>query len=112
SGNDCFRLSAELKMFMFDDSGIWSLPVCVVYHSHTLMIFLIQDLCLKSQAPVFQFAIAVIIERIYGSGIEDFFSQFLVFFSMLIIIHSGFNITALEKFLYEHIVSSDGDSLI
>ena len=76
------------------------------------MIFLIQHFCLEFQTSVFQLAKTVVVERINGSCIEDFFSQFVVFLPVFIVIHAGLYIAAFKKFLDKHIIASDRDSLI
>ena len=56
SGNHCLRLGAKLKVLMFDNTGVWSLAVCIINNCHTLMIFFIQNLRFKTQTAVFQLA--------------------------------------------------------
>ena len=73
SGNNRLWLGTEFKVLVLNDAGVRSLAVRVVYYSNALVVFLIQNLRLKTQAAVFQLAKLILIISINGSCIHDLF---------------------------------------
>ena len=94
SGDNGLRLGTKLKMLVFDHTGIRSFPICIVNHSHTLMILLLQHLGLKSQAAILQLAKLILIIGINGSRVYHSLAQRIIMLPVFQIIHAGFHIAA------------------
>ena len=59
-----FRLGAEFKMLMFNDTGIRNIASRVIHDRNTLMVLFVKNLTLETKAAIFQRAQFEVIKSI------------------------------------------------
>ena len=98
-------------MLMLDNPRIRSLPVCVVYHSDTLIIIGVHRLALKSQASVLQLSVTVSEVSVDGPRIDDRLAQTVIPLLILQVIHSRLDVASLEQLVYNYVIAAYRNSL-
>ena len=99
-------------MLVLDYPGIGRVAVRVIHHRHSLVVFPVQHLGLKTQAAVLQLAEPVAVKCVNGACVYHGLSQAVIVFPVFQVIRRSLYITALKQLLHYDIISPYGNPLI
>ena len=97
-GDDGRTLFAELKVLVFDDTGIRSFAVGIVHDCIALKVFYIREVpVFESQAAVFQMSACIVEVFVYAAGVEHLLRQSVQLFAVRHVIGSGAHLDVLQQ---------------
>ena len=99
-------------MLMLDNPCERSLPVCIVYHGHSLVIVCIQSLRLKAQASVLQISELISKIAVNGSRVHNSFSRVLILLPVFQIVYASADLAALKQPFNQSVVAVHRYALI
>ena len=104
-------LRAELKMLVLDDAGVGHLALVVVHDGDALVVGLVKNLGLETQAAVLKLTQAVVVERVDGAAVDHAIGDVGLLGDEVFILDARANLDALEHVGHHLGVAAHGDAL-